>query len=40
MNALLVYMPGEIHFVFFSPILEKLAKEELLGLMGHELSHF
>lgn len=40
MNASLVYVPGEIHLVFFGPILEKLNKAELLALMGHELSHY
>ena len=40
MNASLVYVPGEIHLVFFGPILEKLAPAELLALMGHELAHY
>jgi hypothetical protein len=40
MNASLVYVPGEIHLVFFGPILEKLDQAELLALMGHELSHY
>lgn len=40
MNASLVYVPGEVHLVFFGPILEKLGPEELLALMGHELSHY
>lgn len=40
MNASLVYVPGEIHLVFFGPILEKLGHAELLALMGHELSHY
>ncbi|WP_199799102.1 M48 family metalloprotease [Porphyrobacter sp. YT40] len=40
MNASLVYVPGEIHLVFFGPILEKLDAAELLALMGHELSHY
>lgn len=40
MNASLVYVPGEIHLVFFGPILEKLDHTELLALMGHELSHY
>lgn len=40
MNASLVHVPGEIHLVFFGPILEKLDHFELLALMGHELSHY
>lgn len=40
MNASLVYVPGEIHLVFFGPILEKLDAAELLALMGHELAHY
>jgi hypothetical protein len=40
MNASLIYVPGEIHLVFFGPILEKLSETELLALMGHELSHY
>lgn len=40
MNASLVYVPGEIHLVFFGPILEKLDQTELLALMGHELAHY
>jgi hypothetical protein len=40
MNASLVYVPGEIHLVFFGPILEKLTAAELLALMGHEVSHY
>ena len=40
MNASLVFVPGEIHIVFFGPILEKLDQAELLALMGHELSHY
>ncbi|WP_233503433.1 M48 family metalloprotease [Sphingomonas psychrotolerans] len=40
MNASLVYVPGEVHLVFFGPILEKLNPAELLALMGHELAHY
>jgi len=40
MNASLVFTPGEVHLVFFGPILEKLNEAELLALMGHELSHY
>lgn len=40
MNASLVFVPGEVHLVFFGPILEKLSDAELLALMGHELAHY
>ncbi|MCP5144972.1 MAG: M48 family metalloprotease [Gammaproteobacteria bacterium] len=40
MNASLVFVPGEIHLVFFGPVLEKLDSTELLALMGHELAHY
>lgn len=40
MNASLYYIPGEIHLVFFGPVLERLSARELLALMGHELAHY
>lgn len=40
MNASLCFIPGEVHMVFFGPIIEKLNEEELLALLGHELSHY
>lgn len=40
MNASLLYVPGEVHIVFFGPILEKLEPAELLALLGHELAHY
>lgn len=40
MNASLCFIPGEIHMVFFGPILERLSGEELSALLGHELSHY
>jgi hypothetical protein len=40
MNAALCYIPGEIHLVFYGPILERLTPAERLALMGHELAHY
>jgi hypothetical protein len=40
MNAALCYIPGEVHLIFYGPILEKLSSSELLALMGHELAHY
>ncbi len=40
MNASLCFIPGEVHLIFYGPILEKLSAHELLALMGHELAHF
>ena len=40
MNAALCYIPGQIHLIFYGPILEKLSDPELLALMGHELAHY
>lgn len=40
MNASLCFIPGEVHMVFFGPILERLNAEELLALLGHELAHY
>jgi Peptidase family M48 len=40
MNAALCFIPGEIHLIFYGPILEKLSSDELLALMGHELAHY
>lgn len=40
MNASLCFIPGEVHLVFFGPILEKLNADELLALLGHELAHY
>jgi len=40
MNASLCFIPGEIHVVFYGPILERLDAAELLALMGHELAHY
>ncbi len=40
MNAALCFIVGEVHLIFYGPILEKLSGEELLALMGHELAHY
>jgi hypothetical protein len=40
MNAALCFIPGEVHLVFYGPILDKLSPSELLALMGHELAHY
>ncbi|GAA5161777.1 M48 family metalloprotease [Viridibacterium curvum] len=40
MNAMLVYVPGEVHIILHGPILERLAEDELLAVFGHELSHY
>lgn len=40
MNAALFYVPGEIHIILQGPLLERLTQEELLAVLGHELSHY
>ncbi len=40
MNAALVYLPGEVHLLFYGPVLERLGEDELIALLGHELSHY
>ncbi|WP_410815668.1 M48 family metalloprotease [Paraburkholderia sp.] len=40
MNAALSYIPGEIHLIFYGPVLEKLSKAERIALLGHELAHY
>ncbi|KAF0866878.1 M48 family metalloprotease [Pseudomonas sp. LD120] len=40
MNASLYYLDGEVHVVFYGPILERLDAQELLALLGHELAHY
>lgn len=40
MNAALFYIPKEVHIVLYGPLIEKLSKDELLALLGHELSHY
>lgn len=40
MNALLVYVPKEVHIILQGPLFERLTTDELLALFGHELSHY
>lgn len=40
MNAALFYVPDEVHIIVQGPLLERLAPEELLAVLGHELSHY
>lgn len=40
MNAVLFYLPGEMHITFVGPVLERLGESELLALFGHEIGHF
>ena len=39
-NAMILYIPGEAHIVFSGDVLKTLAKDELLGVMAHELGHY
>lgn len=39
-NAMLWYLPGEAHIVFFGNVLQRLNEAELTVLIGHELSHY
>lgn len=40
MNAALFYVPGEVHIIVQGPLLERLTQDELLAVLGHELSHY
>jgi hypothetical protein len=40
MNASIFYVPGEVHIMLQGPLLERLSPEELLAVLGHELSHY
>lgn len=40
MNAALFYVPGEVHIVLQGALLERLAPDELLAVLGHELAHY
>lgn len=39
MNAMLCFLPGEVHLLLQGPILERLSEDEQLALFGHELAH-
>lgn len=39
MNAMLCYLPGQVHLMLQGPLLERLSEDELLALLGHELAH-
>ena len=39
-NAMLFYITGEAHIVFYGPILKQLGPEELRGVLAHELGHY
>jgi hypothetical protein len=40
MNAALFYVPGEVHIIVQGALLERLAPDELLAVLGHELAHY
>lgn len=40
LNAVLVYVPGEVHVVLSGRVQELLSPVELRALLGHELAHF
>ena len=39
-NAMLCYLPGEIHIVFEGGLIDLLDPAELSGVLGHELAHY
>ncbi len=39
MNAMLCFLPGQVHLLLQGPLLERLSEDELIALMGHELAH-
>jgi hypothetical protein len=40
MNAMLVFVLGEVHIILHGPLLEKMSGDELLAVFGHELAHY
>lgn len=39
-NAMLSYIPGEVHIIFCGSLLSTFSAEELEVIIGHELTHF
>jgi predicted SprT family Zn-dependent metalloprotease len=40
MNAMLSYVPGEVHIIVQGPLFERLTSDELQAVFGHELAHY
>ena len=39
-NAMIAYIPGEAHIIFYGNILQSLTQEEIQGVLAHELGHY
>ncbi|HEY1790964.1 MAG TPA: M48 family metalloprotease, partial [Verrucomicrobiae bacterium] len=39
-NAILLFVPGEGHLVFYGPALTLLNQDEVKSVIGHELAHY